>query len=62
MADKLDSAEIEDAIRRYNDALLNAGGDLTKVSKTTVDAFNDAKTGIRNYTFQLNQSLKLLLN
>ena len=60
MADKLDSAEIEAAIRAYNDALLNAGGDLTKVSKTTVDAFNDAKTGIRNYTFQLNQSLKQL--
>jgi len=62
MADKLDSAEIEAAIRAYNDALFNAGGDLTKVSKTTVDAFNDAKAGIRNYTFQLNQSLKQLGN
>jgi len=42
--------------------LINANGDLTKVSKTTVEAFNDAKAGIRNYTFQLNQSLKQLGN
>lgn len=60
MADKLDYAEIEKAIRDYNDALFNANNDLTKVSKTTIDAFNDAKVGIRNYTFQLNQSLKQL--
>lgn len=62
MAEQLTPQEIDQAIRAYNDALINANGDLTKVSKTTVDAFNDAKTGIKNYTFQLNQSLKQLGN
>ena len=62
MATQLTPEEINEAIRAYNDALLNANGDLTKVSKTTVDAFNDAKAGIKNYTFQLNQSLKQLGN
>ena len=60
MAEKMDSAEIEDAIRRYNDAFREANYDLSKVSKTTVEEFNNAKAGIRNYTFQLNQSLKTL--
>jgi hypothetical protein len=62
MAEQLTPQEIDQAIRAYNDALINANGDLTKVSKTTVEAFNDAKAGIRNYTFQLNQSLKQLGN
>jgi hypothetical protein len=62
MAEQLTPQEIDQAIRAYNDALITANGDLTKVSKTTVDAFNDAKAGIRNYTFQLNQSLKQLGN
>ena len=60
MAEKMDSAEIEDTIRRYNEALREANYDLSKVSKTTVEEFNNAKAGIRNYTFQLNQSLKTL--
>ena len=60
MAEKMDSAEIEDTIRRYNEALREANYDLSKVNKTTVEEFNNAKIGIRNYTFQLNQSLKTL--
>ena len=62
MAEQLTPQEIDEAIRAYNDALIAANGDLTKVSKTTVEAFNDAKAGIKNYTFQLNQSLKQLGN
>jgi hypothetical protein len=62
MAEQLTPQEIDQAIRAYNDALIAANGDLTKVSKTTVEAFNDAKAGIKNYTFQLNQSLKQLGN
>jgi hypothetical protein len=62
MATQLTPEEINEAIRAYNDALIAANGDLTKVSKTTVEAFNDAKAGIKNYTFQLNQSLKQLGN
>ena len=60
MTEKMDSAEIEDAIRRYTDALRDANYDLSKVSKTTVEEFNNAKAGIKNYTYQLNTSLKQL--
>jgi len=60
MTEKMDSAEIEDAIRRYTEALRDANYDLSKVSKTTVEEFNNAKAGIKNYTFQLDQSLKQL--
>ena len=62
MATQLTPEEIEEAIRAYNDALIAANGDLTKVSKTTVEAFNDAKTGIKNYTYELNRSMKQLGN
>ena len=57
MAEKMDSAEIEEVIRRYSEALREANYDLSKVNKTTVEEFNNAKIGIKNYTFQLNQSL-----
>ena len=60
MTEKMDSAEIEDAIRRYTEALREANYDLSKVSKTTVEEFNNAKAGIKNYTYQLNTSLKQL--
>ena len=60
MTEKMDSAEIEDAIRRYTEALREANYDLSKVSKTTVEEFNNAKAGIKNYTYQLNLSLKQL--
>jgi len=48
--------EIQAAFDAYNDELLRTG----KVTRETADAFTDAKAGIRNYTFQLNQSLKSL--
>jgi hypothetical protein len=60
MAEKMDSAEIEEVIRRYSEALREANYDLSKVNKTTVEEFNNAKIGIKNYTFQLNQSLRTL--
>ena len=48
--------EIQAAFDAYNDELLRTG----RVTRETADAFTDAKAGIRNYTYQLNQSLKQL--
>ena len=56
MADQLTPEEIQRAFDAYNEELLRTG----KVTRETADAFNDAKAGIKNYTFQLNQSLKQL--
>ena len=56
MATSMTPEEIQAAFDAYNDELLRTG----KVTRETADAFTDAKAGIRNYTFQLNQSLKSL--
>jgi muramidase (phage lysozyme) len=56
MAEQMTPEEIQRVFDAYNDELLRTG----RVTKETADAFADAKTGIRNYTFQLNQSLKSL--
>ena len=56
MATSMTPEEIQAAFDAYNDELLRTG----RVTKDTADAFADAKAGIKNYTFQLNQSLKLL--
>ena len=56
MAEQLTPEEIKAAFDAYNRELLLTG----QVTKETAAAFNEAKTGIRNYTFQLNQSLKQL--
>ena len=56
MATSMTPEEIPAAFDAYNDELLRTG----KVTRETADAFTDAKAGIRNYTFQLNQSLKSL--
>lgn len=56
MAEQLTPDEIQRAFDAYNEELLRTG----KVTRETADAFNDAKAGIKNYTFQLNQSLKQL--
>ena len=56
MATSMTPEEIQAAFDAYNDELLRTG----KVTRETADAFTDAKAGIRNYTFQLNQSLKTL--
>ena len=56
MAEQLTPEEIKAAFDAYNRELLLTG----QVTKETAAAFNDAKAGIRNYTFQLNQSLRTL--
>jgi hypothetical protein len=56
MATSMTPEEIQAAFDAYNDELLRTG----RVTKDTADAFVDAKAGIRNYTYQLNQSLKQL--
>jgi muramidase (phage lysozyme) len=56
MATQMTPEEIQAAFDAYNDELLRTG----RVTRETADAFADAKTGIRNYTYQLNQSLKQL--
>ena len=56
MATSMTPEEIQAAFDAYNDELLRTG----RVTRETADAFADAKAGIKNYTFQLNQSLKLL--
>ena len=56
MATSLTPEEIQAAFDAYNDELLRTG----KVTKDTAEAFNDAKAGVKNYTYQLNQSLKQL--
>ena len=56
MATSMTPEEIQAAFDAYNDELLRTG----KVTRETADSFADAKTGIKNYTFQLNQSLKQL--
>ena len=58
MATSLTPEEIQAAFDAYNDELLRTG----KVTKETAEAFNDAKAGVKNYTYQLNQSLKQLGN
>jgi ABC-type transporter Mla subunit MlaD len=58
MAESLSPEEIQRAFDAYNQELLLTG----KVTKQTRDAFNDAQTGIRNYTSELNKSLKSLGN
>ena len=58
MATQMTPEEIQAAFDAYNDELLRTG----KVTKDTADAFNDAKAGVKNYTYQLNQSLKQLGN
>jgi muramidase (phage lysozyme) len=56
MAEQMTPEEIQRVFDAYNDELLRTG----QVTKDTANAFADAKAGIRNYTFQLNQSLKQL--
>jgi muramidase (phage lysozyme) len=56
MAEQLTPEEIKAAFDAYNRELLLTG----QVTKDTANAFADAKAGIRNYTFQLNQCLKQL--
>lgn len=56
MAEQMSPEEIQRVFDAYNDELLRTG----RVTKETADAFADAKAGIKNYTFQLNQSLKQL--
>lgn len=56
MAEQMTPEEIQRVFDAYNDELLRTG----RVTKQTADAFADAKAGIKNYTFQLNQSLKQL--
>ena len=56
MAEQMTPEEIQRVFDAYNDELLRTG----RVTKETADAFADAKAGIKNYTFQLNQSLKQL--
>ena len=60
MADMYTPEEITEIFKAYNEALANAGGDISKVSKDLRDSFNDAQKGIKNYTYQMNQSLKQL--
>lgn len=52
--------EINEIFQKYNEALANAGGDISKVSKDLTNEFKDAQKGIKNYTYQMNQSLKQL--
>jgi hypothetical protein len=56
MAEQLTPEEIQRAFDAYNEELLRTG----QVTRETANAFNDAKAGIRNYTYNLNQSLKQL--
>lgn len=56
MATQMTPEEIQEIFDRYNDELLRTG----KVTRETAEAFADAKAGVRNYTYQLNQSLKQL--
>jgi muramidase (phage lysozyme) len=56
MAEQLTPEEIQRAFDAYNEELLRTG----QVSRETANAFKDANAGIRNYTYNLNQSLKQL--
>lgn len=56
MATSLTPEEIQAAFDAYNNELLRTG----RVTKETAEAFADAKAGIKNYTYQLNLSLKQL--
>jgi len=58
MATSLTPEEIQAAFDAYNDELLRTG----KVTAETAEAFADAKAGVKNYTYQLNLSLKQLGN
>lgn len=60
MADMYTPEEINEIFQKYNEALANAGGDISKVSKDLTNEFKDAQKGIKNYTYQMNQSLKQL--
>jgi len=56
MATSLTPEEIQAAFDQFNTEFNRTG----KVSKETAEAFADAKAGIKNYTYQLNLSLKQL--
>ena len=58
MAESLSPEEIQRAFDAYNQELLLTG----RVTRETREAFNDAKAGVKNYTFELNKSLKSLGN
>ena len=56
MATNYTPEEIQDIFDRYNQELQNTG----KISKQLAEEFADAQKGVKNYTYQLNQSLKHL--
>ena len=56
MAENYTPEEIQDVFKRYNEEMANTG----RVSKQLAEEFEDAKKGVKNYTYQLNQSLKQL--
>ena len=56
MATQMTPEEIQAVFDAYNDELLRTG----RVTRETAEAFADAKAGVKNYTYQLNQSLKQL--
>jgi LAS superfamily LD-carboxypeptidase LdcB len=58
MAESLSPEEIRQAFDAFNKEFLETG----KVSRGTTLAFEEAQKGIRNYTFELNKSLKSLGN
>lgn len=56
MAEMYTPEEIQDVFQRYNEEMAKSG----RVSKQLAEEFEDAKKGVKNYTYQLNQSLKQL--
>lgn len=56
MAEMYTPEEIQDVFKRYNEEMANTG----RVSKAMAQEMADAQKGVKNYTYQLNQSLKQL--
>ena len=60
MATSLTPEEIQAAFDEFNQAFIAAGMDINKVNKQVVESYRDAQAGVKNYTYQLNLSLKQL--
>ena len=58
MATQMTPEEIADAFRKFNDEV----NDLGYATEKTAENFRDAQIGIKNYTSELNKSLKQLGN